>query len=192
MDDAGTIAGHYRLDPAQAPRSVGGLRAFAAADQRDPAPKLIAVQVRPDLPPRPRLLAARGMVPVPHAMMAVDHGPGRDPGGQAAWFVLCLAPPGPALSVAPAVWSEGEALRCLLVPAATALCAMAERGLTHRAIRPDNVFRAGAGEPVTLGPCWQRRPGACSRPRSSRLIPRCASRRDAARAALRTMFMRSG
>jgi len=160
MDDAGTIAGHYRLDPAQAPRPVGGLRAFAAGDQRDATLKLVAVQIRPDLPPRPRLLAARGMVPVEHAMIALDHGPGRDPGGQACWLVICPAPPGPALSVAPVVWGEAEVLRCLVVPAAAALCALAERGLTHRAIRPDNVFRAGPGEAVTLGPCWAAPPSS--------------------------------
>ena len=161
MDDAGVIAGHYRLDPAQAsPRSLGGLRAFLAIDQRDPAPKLIAVQVRPDLPPRPRLLTARGMAPVEHAMMALDHGPGRDPAGQPAWFILCPAPPGPAISAAPAAIGEAEALRCLLVPAAAALCALAERGLTHRAIRPDNVFRAGPGNAASLGPCWAAPPGS--------------------------------
>jgi len=161
MDDAGTIAGHYRLDPAQpSARSVGGLRAFAATDERDPVRKLIALQLRPDLPARPRWLAPQGAVPVEHAMMALDHGPGRDPGGQPCWFVLCPAPPGPALSVAPAVWGEAEALRCLLVPAAGALCALAERGLTHRAIRPDNVFRAAAGEKATLGPCWAAPPGS--------------------------------
>jgi hypothetical protein len=161
MDDAGVIASHYRLDPAQAsPRSVGGLRAFTVVDQRDPATKLIAVQIRPDLPPRPRLLAARGMAPVEHAMMALDHGPGRDPGGQPAWFGMCPVPPGPAMSAVPAALGEAEALRCLVVPAAVALCALAERGLTHRAIRPDNVFRVGSGEAVTLGPCWAAPPGS--------------------------------
>jgi eukaryotic-like serine/threonine-protein kinase len=161
MDDAGVIAGHYRLDPAQAsPRSVGGLRAFAVIDQRDPAPKLIAVQTRPDLPPRSRLLTARGMAPVDYAMMALDHGPGRDPGGQPAWFIVCPAPPGPALNVLPSQLGETEALRYLLMPAAAALCALAERGLTHRAIRPDNVFRVGPGEAMTLGPCWAAPPGS--------------------------------
>jgi hypothetical protein len=74
--------------------------------------------------------------------------------------VLCPALPGPAIAADPRPWSEGEVLRCLLLPAATALDAMAERGVTHRAIRPDNIFRSGPGEKVTLGPCWAAPPAS--------------------------------
>lgn len=164
MDGAGVIATHYRIDPARpASQALGGLRAYAVIDQRDAGRALLAIQTRPDLPPRSRLLATRNGQPLPHALAPLDHGTGRDQAGQEGYYILCGPVPGPALTVAPAPWSETEILRCLLLPAAAALDAIAERGYTHRAIRPDNVFRAGPGEPVTLGPFWAA-PPACHQP----------------------------
>ncbi|HTZ70776.1 MAG TPA: hypothetical protein VMB71_09025 [Acetobacteraceae bacterium] len=160
MDEPGTIASYYRLDAARPPHMVGGLRAFAASDRRDPARPLIAVQARPDLPPRARALARTAQAQVPHAMLPLDQGPGRDPAGHEVWFMLCAAPPGPALSATPGVWSEDEVMRCLLAPAAAALDALSARGVTHRAIRPDNLFRAGPGEAVMLGPFWAAPPAS--------------------------------
>jgi hypothetical protein len=165
MDDPGAIATYYQLDPSHpAALTVGGLRAYAALDRRDPGRRLVAVQSRPELPPRSRALMRLGAAPVPHALTPLDQGPGRDPAGQEGWFMLCVAPPGPALSASigtPArPWSEAEVIHNLLKPAATALHALAERGVTHRAIRPDNLFRAGPGELVTLGPFWAAPPGS--------------------------------
>ena len=165
MDDPGAIATYYQLDASHpAALTLGGLRAYAALDRRDPIRRLIAVQCRPELPPRARSLLRLGAAPVPHALTPLDQGPGRDPAGQEAWFILCVAPPGPAISATigtPArPWSEAEAIQCLLKPAATGLHALVERGVTHRAIRPDNVFRAGPGEPVTLGPFWAAPPAS--------------------------------
>jgi hypothetical protein len=158
MDDA-AIATHYHLDPAQpAPLQVGGLRAFAALDRREPGRRLIAVATRADQPLRARMVARLGLNPVANALVPVDQGLGRDPAGQENWFMLCAAPPGPPL--APAGWTEALAVRHLLLPAAAALETLAQRGVTHRAIRPDNVFRAGPGEPVTLGPFWATPPAS--------------------------------
>lgn len=168
MDEPGIIAAYYQLDSARpAPMTVGGLRAYAAFDRREPSRRLMAVQTRPELPPRARVMTRLGASPVAHALIPLDQGPGRDPAGHEAWFILCPAPPGQALSAgapgpagACAAWSEAEAMRCLLQPAAASLHALAERGCTHRAIRPDNLFRAGAGEPVTLGPFWAAPPAS--------------------------------
>jgi hypothetical protein len=165
MDDPAAIATYYQLDSSRpAVMTVGGLRAYAALDRRDPARRLIALQSRPELPPRSRTLMRLGAAPVPHALTPLDQGPGRDPAGQEGWFILCVAPPGPALSASmgtpPRPWSETEAIQALLKPAATALHALAQRGVTHRAIRPDNLFRSGPGEPVTLGPFWAAPPAS--------------------------------
>jgi hypothetical protein len=165
MDDASAIASYYQLDPTHpAPLSVGGLRAFAAIDRRDSARRVIAVQARSDLPPRAKVLTRLGPGLVPLAMTPLDHGPGRDPGGQEGWFMVCAAPPGPALAASVSApggaWTEAEAVRCLLLPAAAALEALAGRGITHRGIRPDNVFRAGPSQPVTLGPFWATPPAS--------------------------------
>jgi len=159
MDDPATIAAHYALDPAHpTPLSIGGLRAFAALDRREPARRLIAVATRADQPLRARMVTRLGPHPVPHALTPLDQGPGRDPAGQESWFMLCAAPPGPPLVASG--WTEALAVRHLLLPAAAALEALAQRGVTHRAIRPDNMFRAGPGEPAMLGPFWATPPAS--------------------------------
>ena len=154
------IATHYVLAPQPSPIPMGGLTAYPAFDRRDGSRALLAVQTKPALPPRPRLLTGRLAAPVPHAVMPLDHGVGRDPSGRNALFVFCPALPGASVAAAPKPWAESEVIRFLLLPAAAALDAFAERGLTHRAIRPDNVFRAGPGEKVTLGPCWAAPPAS--------------------------------
>ena len=103
-------------------------------------------------------------------------GPAGAGGGQ-AWYVICPAPPGPALGslLTPppgspsGPWPEAALLGLVLRPAALALRELAARGLTHRAIRPDNVFQAGPGQPAVLGAAWagppaDRQPAVCEPP----------------------------
>ncbi len=174
MDE--TIATHYTPTQPATPLPVGGLSAYAVTDKRNPSRRLIAVQTHPDLPPRLRALTGRTATPVPHALMPLDHGPGPPPAGGHALFVICPELPGPALTADPRPWPEAEIIRCLLVPAAAALDALAERGLTHRAINPSNIFRAGPGEKIVLGPCWAAppaslQPAAFEPPYSAQCLP---------------------
>jgi hypothetical protein len=146
MDEPGDIATHYRLDAGKPAGVMAGRRCFAAVDKRDGSRALIAVQADALRPPRAALLS-RALAPVPHCMMPLDQGAGRDPAGLPAWFMICVAPPGPSLEEAPARWSEAEVVRDLLLPAAAALEALAEQNLTHRAIRPDAMcLPAGRGD----------------------------------------------
>jgi hypothetical protein len=157
---SGTIAGFYQRDPQrQVPALSDGWPAFAVNDRRDPRRPLMAVRVRPGLPPRARVLDTVTEAPAPNVLMPVADGPGMDVNGQHAWFIISPVPPGPSLSLAAGAWREQELIACVLLPAAAALEALRERGLTHRAIRPDNLFRAAAGQPVTLGPFWAAPPG---------------------------------
>ncbi len=149
---APAIARHYQLDPTRPGPGFAGVRSFAAFDQRDPGPTLAAIAAEPGRPPR-RLLAAARERMVPHTLPPLDFGPGQDPAGAEGWFMLCPMPPGPALAPGEA-WREPELIAQVLIPVAEALDAMAAEGWTHRAIRPDNLFRARAGEPVTTGPFW--------------------------------------
>jgi hypothetical protein len=158
MDAHGDIATHFRLDPAVPAVTLAGLRCYAAQDTNDSARRLIALQPEPLRPPRAKFLGGRALAPVPNLMMPVDQGPGRDLAGNPAWFLLCPAPPGPPLSASPAPWSEADLIAHLLLPAAAALEALADQDLTHRAIRPDNVFHVGRGERAILGPCWAAPP----------------------------------
>ena len=159
MED-GLIAGFYRIDPAtQAPALQGGFRAHVVTDRRDPSQKLMAVATKPDTPPRPRISLARNGPSVPFAVLPVEYGPGRDLAGRPGWFVVAEMPPGTAVGLG-AAWREAELLAGVLAPAAAALCALQLRGLTHRAINPDNLFRATARDPVTLGPFWAAPPAS--------------------------------
>ncbi len=159
MED-GLIAGAYRIDPsAPAPVLQGGLRAHAVLDRRDPTQSLIAIETRQELPARPRITLARSGVPVPHAVLPTDYGTGRDLTGRLGWYVVGERPAGVALRVGTA-WRESDLVTWVLAPAAAALAALQARGLTHRAINPDNLFRAGARSPVTLGPFWAAPPAS--------------------------------
>lgn len=159
MTDAAPIATHFDIDASKPAASIAGRRCYAALDRRDATRRLLAVQVEAFRPPRAGIVG-RALAPVPNIILPIDHGAGRDPAGTQGWFIICAAPPGPPLSAQPGAWSESEIISGLLLPAAAALEALAEQGLTHRAIRPDNIFRAGRGERATLGPCWAGPPAA--------------------------------
>ena len=160
QDGGSAIAVHYERDhKRQVPALGGGWPAFAVFDRREPGRRLMAVQVRPAMPLRARIVDAREAAPVPNVLLPLADGAGTDLAGQGGWFVICPAPPGPALTLAAGPWREQEIIGSVLLPAAAALLELEKRGFTHRAIRPDNLFRAGPGHPVTLGPFWMAPPG---------------------------------
>ena len=160
-DENGLIANQYRIDASlPAPVLAGGLRAFAVADRKDRSKELVAVLTRPELPPRPRITMAHAGPAVPYAVLPVDYGSGRDPSGQAGWFVIGEAFPVTPISQKAGPWREKEMVNCVLLPAAAALLGLQGRGLTHRAINPDNLFREGPQAPVMLGPFWAAPPAS--------------------------------
>lgn len=140
----------------------GGLPSFAATDRRNGHTGLMAVQVPPQAPPRAQALTLLAQGHNESLLVPFAHGPALPPGGTPAWFVVSPAPPGPPLWTPGAAtqrpWSEADLLDSLLRPAAAALAWLQARHLTHRAIRPNNVFRARAGDPVTLGTAWATPP----------------------------------
>ncbi len=152
------IGGQYFVDTARPlPGAGGGLRAFVVIDRRAGRGDLMAVQVERRFPPRARALQALAE-PVEGVLSPLAHGPAPDPAGQGGYYIISPAPPGPAVDARTRVWSEGELLEHLLRPAARALDRLASRGVTHRAIRPNNVFQAAPGQPVALGTAWAAPP----------------------------------
>jgi hypothetical protein len=161
------IGGTYAVDPRRPlPDAGGGVAAFAAHDRR-PADRpsgrggLMALAVPAGLAPRATTpLALAGPLEGVLAPLALGPGPHAAGGapGLRTTYVICPAPPGPPLTALPAPWPEAALLEQVLRPAAHALHLLAARGLTHRAIRPDNVFRAGPGQPVVLGAAWAAPP----------------------------------
>jgi hypothetical protein len=157
----GLIATHFRIDKAaREPLSVGGLKAWPVQDERSPGRPLLAIRTDPAAPPRARFFMLKSGFAPPNVVMPIESGPGRDLAGAHGWFAVCDALPGPSLASEKPAWREQELVAWVLKPAAFALAALHEAGLTHRAIRPNNLFRAGQRGPVTLGPCWAAPPAS--------------------------------
>ena len=156
------IAEQYAVAPDHrlAANAGGGLPAFAATDRRSGRADLMAVQVQPHRPPRARTLgilagASPDGVLGPLAHGAVPVGP-----EEAGYFVVCPAPPGPALSDGLRPWPESALLDKVLRPAVLTLHALEKRGVTHRAIRIDNMFRGATRGEVVLGAAWAAPPAS--------------------------------
>ncbi|MGC8475809.1 MAG: hypothetical protein ACP5NP_05595 [Acetobacteraceae bacterium] len=148
------------VDPARPlPGAGGGLPACAATDRRATGPGLMALAVPPGLAPRHHPLTELPGKAIESLLLPLGlaTAPGPTPGVRAQ-YVICRAPPGPALAETPGPWPEAALLDQVLRPAAAALAALAALGLTHRAIRAENVFRPGPGQPVTLGSAWAAPP----------------------------------
>jgi hypothetical protein len=152
------IAGRYRVETARPlPEAGGGLPTFAARDERTADLDLIAIQVARRAPARARAMQMLAE-PVEGVLHPLAHGPAPGPGGEPAYFVVCPAPPGPALSARLRPWSEHALIDLLLRPVAHVLEQLAGRNVTHRAIRPNNIFQGQRGQPVVLGAAWAAPP----------------------------------
>jgi hypothetical protein len=57
-------------------------------------------------------------------------------------------------------WDEGTLLRAVLRPAAMTLDLLRGRNITHRAIRPENLFRISDPDPAILGCAWAGPPAS--------------------------------
>lgn len=160
----GLIAGRFSVDFGQPlAGAAGGLPAYAAVDHSDRVGGLMAVQVPPQRPARARAISLLTQTPIEGLLAPVGHGTASLPSGEQGYFVVCQATPGPSLAERPRPWSETELLDCLVRPVAHVLDRLQALGVTHRAIRPDNLFRGGPGMPVVLGCAWAV-PPASSQP----------------------------
>jgi hypothetical protein len=152
----------------------GGLPAFAASGPAAGGMALMAVQATPRFPPRAAALGAL-TVPLEGILGPLAHGPGKGVGGEAAYYVICPAPAGQPLGAPVRPWTEAVLLDQVLRPAAMALEQIQDLGVTHRAIRLDNVFHQ-PGQPVELGAAWSappalRQPALFEPPYSAMCIP---------------------
>ncbi|TLU71278.1 serine/threonine-protein kinase [Lichenicoccus roseus] len=141
------IADRY-LVLASAPRGeIGGVSACKAEDRRGLSGELLALKVMRDAPCRPRLpvyidLRHEGLLaPLASGFIGNDY------------WIIAPAPGGRPMTSLVTPWIGNALLTHFLRPAAAALERLHGVGLTHRAIRPDNVFLS-AGGGVVLGPCW--------------------------------------
>ena len=164
----GLIAGVFEVDFGTALAGAGGgLPAYAVRDRTGVQADLMAVQVARGAPARPMPLSRLASMKMDNLVYPLAHGSVPVPRQPHSCFVIAPRPPGPALLPpdAPSFppWGESELLTFLLRPAALVLDQLNTAGITHRSIRPDNLFRARAGSPVTLGCAWAA-PPASSQP----------------------------
>jgi hypothetical protein len=143
------------------PDAGGGLPAFAATGFEPGAARFMAVPVDRHAPARPRHLASLTQ-PIDNLLTPVAHGAGPTLDNKAAWYVICRVPSGPSVATLPRVWPEAALIELVLRPFALILEGLDGLGLTHRGIRPNNVFLSQpdghSNRPLTLGAAWSAPP----------------------------------
>lgn len=147
------IDDRFQILPGTPLAGLGGVSCFAAQDSHDPAAEVVALRCNPAAPPRAKLplfVQARHEALLP----ALGHGAA----GPAYW-IITEAPTGPSLGTLSVPWAGQALLTHVLRPVALALQQLQSHGLTHRAIRPDNVFLASGSRSVVLGPALAAPPG---------------------------------
>ena len=154
------IGGRWRLETGRPLGGVGGgLPAFAAIDMTDEGgPPAMALRVARDAPARAGMLTAleRGG-PVAGVLMPLAWGVGAAADGEIAGWLICPSPLVPPVIENLRPWAESDILDRVMKPVAAALEALRSRGVTHRAIRPNNVFAEARG-PALLGCAWAAPP----------------------------------
>lgn len=164
------IDDRYSVLPYAQLADLGGHACFRAKDRRGAAGGVVALRASPTAPPRPRL---SGFVQTHHEALLppLAHG-----AAGSAYWIVAASPPGPSLASLASPWSGNGLLTHVLRPIALALDQLEMSGLTHRSIRPDNVFIAAAGKSVMLGPAWvappaMQQPAAFEPPYSALCLP---------------------
>lgn len=171
--DAGTgagqdvvVAGHFRvIAGSPLPElDIGDARAFVARDDRNPDEKLFARICLPGAIPRLGIFNNLRHMMEASLLRPLDYGTVRWPGisGNSTAIVFNRPIHG-ALMVQGATKTNAmqpdEISRCILAPAILTLGYMAQRSLTHRAIRPDNMYWNGTLKTsVLLGDCVSSAP----------------------------------
>ncbi len=135
------------------------LSSALARDRMFADDKRIALAVSREASPRADALRAL-TEPIDNLMVPLGHGVVPMAGGKSeGYFVICAPPPGPPVSASLNAWPEKSVIDLVLRPIAQVLEVLQGRGLTHRAIRLNNVFQSGPGQQVTLGAAWAAPPG---------------------------------
>ncbi|MFT8718102.1 hypothetical protein [Acetobacter sp.] len=140
-----TVDGRYVINLAHKLPDFVKCPTYTARDTMSPAAELLALAPNAFLPVRanaPSFLQVNS----PHLMKVRSV---NDKTG-AVW-IICDPPVGIPLSESSG-WTEAAVIDRVIVPLARVLHTYHEAGLTHRAIRPDNVFDPGGKATVMLGP----------------------------------------
>ena len=163
------LGGRYHLHPARFVPDLAapGVEACDVTDQAGGASDLYALLVRPGLPSRLDLMAELIKLPVAGIVAPLDRAVVDLAPGDARLAIVYERPTGGRLWAAPgagpgaAPVPEHELQQTILPPLIEALGQLAQRDLTHRAIRPDNIhYRTADKSDLILGECCARPAGA--------------------------------
>ena len=133
--------------------------AFVTEDKRDPNRSLYALICRPELPARVNVMRALRGVSAMGLQQLVEWGPMTwPPAGRPCMTVIYEKPAGskvmPTLKSEIRRVDEYEIGRKVIDPLVNAIKEMISRGITHRAIRPTNLYYMdSAGERLAFGDC---------------------------------------
>ena len=142
----------------------GHARAFAARDLQDPEAAVYALVLAPELPSRESALLALKGIGRTDIVEPLAWQPTYWPVSEQIQPVLILArPPGrplmPALGDPIAPWPLRRLVDDVMVPLGRVLQELSDLRITHRNIRPTNLFQDSAGTRVVLGECFSAPPG---------------------------------
>lgn len=174
-DDQILLDGQYEIKAGERLPKLDSpqVEAFVAQDRSDPGRHLFALVPPGHLPCR--YLSILNKKPIteipamwPRAAGIVDWPIGKSaPGGSTTWgrrpVLIYDVPKGerafPAgAKIAP--FTEAQLIRQVITPLTQALQEFAALGVSHRAIRPDNLFyQVGGDGPLRLGECFSMPPG---------------------------------
>lgn len=132
--------------------------AYAARDHQDPGARLFALICEPRLPPRVHALSVMGTVRSPSLVEVAGWGAVRWQGSGRRFAVVLRDPGGgrvlPSADARIKPVPVDQLIELFLRPLAGLLIRLARRGVTHRGVRPDNMFREESGDRVVLGECF--------------------------------------
>jgi hypothetical protein len=145
--------------------NTGSAQAFLVEDRRDAARPLFALIVRPGYPSRINAMRVLKGMANPGLMMLVEWGIiDWPPASRKVMAVVYERPLGGRVATSMSAdfkrVEELDVVRKVMTPLAGALREMRAHGMTHRAIRPTNMFWATAErDRVVLGDCVTSPPG---------------------------------
>ncbi len=155
------LAGRYRIMPSSLLSELDqpDAEAVIARDQRNPGDLLFARVCRPGGIPRVEIMDQLRHLQESNLMRPLEWGPVDWPGSDQHRFAVVFQRPdqGPLMAsdkskIKP--MNSDDISRRILAPIILTLGYMKQRGLTHRAIRPDNIYYIGqAQNSIILGDC---------------------------------------
>ncbi|MGD9537068.1 MAG: hypothetical protein AB7P52_04865 [Alphaproteobacteria bacterium] len=135
--------------------------ACMAHDRDNPRASLFALVVAPGIAWRGAAIQAQLAIRHPSVLHALTVGPVMVPGASRRQAAIILERPhGARLSTRQGGFKERQLCEFVLPALLDGLQALHEKGITHRALRPDNIFfLSGREDALTIGECFSAPPG---------------------------------